>query len=72
MSAQMRAILESKRKARLRLAALPFTEKVALLEQLRDRTLAIAGNPLRRQTGPTVRNPWIVREGESGNRPDAR
>lgn len=50
MSAQMRAILASKQAARLRLAALPFTAKVALLEQLRDRNLAIAENPLRRRS----------------------
>ena len=49
MSEQMRKILESKRQARKRLAALPFAEKVKLLEQLRDRALAIAASPLKRQ-----------------------
>lgn len=31
------------------LAALPFAEKVKLLEQLRDRSLAIVASPLKRQ-----------------------
>ncbi|MCX6349560.1 MAG: hypothetical protein NTV79_08715 [Candidatus Aureabacteria bacterium] len=45
MNARMKAILKSKRAARRRLASLSFTEKVALLEKLRDRNLAIANNP---------------------------
>ena len=49
MSDRMRIILESKRATRHRLAALPFADKVKLLEQLRDRTLAIATSPLKRQ-----------------------
>ena len=48
MNDRMRNILESKREARQRLAALPFGEKVKLLEQLRDRSLAIAESPLKR------------------------
>ena len=43
----MRQILESKRRARERLAALSFTEKLAILEKLRERSLSIAANPLR-------------------------
>ncbi len=42
----MEIILESKRRERSRLAALPFSEKVGLLEIMRDRALAIASNPL--------------------------
>ena len=61
MNAQMRAILESKREARLRLAALPFTEKVALLEHLRDRSLAIADSPLYRQT--RLHRSWSAKNG---------
>ena len=49
MSDRMRKILESKRETRQRLAALPFADKMKLLEQLRDRTLAIAASPLKRQ-----------------------
>ena len=49
MSEQMRRILESKREARKRLAALPFADKVKLLEQLRDRSLAIAASPLKQR-----------------------
>ena len=50
MSDQMRKILESKRALRQRLSALPFADKVKLLEQLRDRTLAIAASPLKFQS----------------------
>jgi hypothetical protein len=49
MSEEMRKKLEGKAKARRRLAALTFAEKVKLLEQLRDRTLAIANSPLKRR-----------------------
>ena len=50
MSDWMRQVLESKRAMRKHLAALPFAEKLVLLEKLRDRTLAIAASPLRRQS----------------------
>jgi hypothetical protein len=49
MSEQMRRILESKRAMRRELAALPFAEKVKLLEQLRDRSLLIAASPLKQR-----------------------
>jgi len=49
MTEWMRAILESKRERRRQLSALPFSEKVKLLEKLRDRSLAIANSPLRRR-----------------------
>ena len=49
MSDWLRQILESKREMRQRLAALPFADKVKLLEQLRDRSLAIAASPLKRK-----------------------
>jgi len=45
----MRKILESKRAMGKQLAALPFTEKVTLLEVLRDRSLAIAASSLKRR-----------------------
>jgi hypothetical protein len=45
----MRRILESKRAMRRRLSSLPFSEKVKLLEQLRDRSLMIASSPLKRR-----------------------
>jgi hypothetical protein len=50
MTEWMRAILESKREMRRQLSALPFSEKVKLLEKLRDRSLAIAESPLRRRS----------------------
>ena len=49
MSDWMRRILESKRETRRRLAALPFSEKLILLEKFRDRSLLIASSPLRQQ-----------------------
>lgn len=48
MTGWIRQILESKRAARQQLSALPFAEKIKILEKLRDRSLAIAQNPLRR------------------------
>jgi len=42
MTDWMRKVLESKRAARQRLQQLPFSEKLKLLEKLRDRTLLIA------------------------------
>ena len=56
MSAQMRSILKSKRVMRSQLQALPFSEKIELLEKLRDRCLAIADNPLHRRKSSTVGN----------------
>jgi hypothetical protein len=52
MSDYMRKVLESKRQARKRLAELPFAQKLILLEKLRDRSLLIAANPLRRRHQP--------------------
>ncbi len=49
MSHWMRQVLESKRAMRKRLRELSFSEKVKLLEKLRDRSLAIAQSLLRRQ-----------------------
>ena len=46
MSEWMKQMLESKRAMRTRLAALPFSEKIKLLEKLRDRSLLIAASPL--------------------------
>jgi hypothetical protein len=42
MTEWMRNILESKQAARRRLQQLPFSEKIKLLEKLRDRSLMIA------------------------------
>lgn len=49
MSEWMRKVLESKRQMRKQIATLPFSEKIKILEKLRDRSLAIASNPLRRR-----------------------
>lgn len=45
----MHRVLESKRQMRKDNAALPFSEKIKILEKLRDRSLAIASNPLRQR-----------------------
>ncbi len=55
MSDLMRKVLESKRAARERRQALPFSEKLKLLEKLRDRSLAIAQSPLRKRVGKASR-----------------
>ena len=52
MSGWIRPVLESKRAARQRLQSLPFSEKLKLLEKLRERSLAIARSPLRRRQHP--------------------
>jgi len=46
MNQRMKSVLESKRQERAHLRALPLNEKIAILERLRDRALAIAGSPL--------------------------
>ena len=48
MTAQLQQILESKRSMRRQLAALSFSEKVKILERLRDRSLLPAASLLRR------------------------
>jgi hypothetical protein len=50
MSEWMRKVLESKRAMRQRLRELPFSEKIKILEKLRDRSLAIARNPRRQES----------------------
>ena len=49
MSDFMRRVLESKRETRKCLAALPFSEKLILLEKLRDRSVLLASTPLRQR-----------------------
>ena len=67
MSDWMLKVLESKRAMRQRLRALSFSEKLKLLEKLRDRSLAIARNPLRKDrsivaaTTALARGPNAVR-----------
>jgi hypothetical protein len=45
-------VLEDKRATRQRLRGLPFSEKIKILEKLRERSLALAKNPLRRRKTP--------------------
>ena len=68
MNAQMQRILAGKQAERARLAALPFAEKLAILEQLRDRTLAVASSALYRTRGTQGGRAWLVRETASPGR----
>jgi hypothetical protein len=43
--------LTSKKKMRKRLAALSFSEKIKVLEKLRDQSLSLAASGLRRRAG---------------------
>jgi hypothetical protein len=45
----MDKILVGKRASRRRLAALPFAQKLVLVEKMRDRSRLIAASPLRRR-----------------------
>ncbi len=49
MSELMDKIMAAKERERKRLAAFPFSEKVAILEKLRDRSLLIAKSKLRQK-----------------------
>lgn len=49
MNDLMQKVTDSKRATRRQLAALPFAEKLRLLERLRDRALAIEASPLKRR-----------------------
>lgn len=49
MNDLLRKILEDKRTTRQLRRELPFSEKIKILEKLRERSLAIAKNPLQRQ-----------------------
>jgi len=61
--ALLEKIIEGKKKMRKRMAALSFTEKIKILEQLRDRERAIAAAGLRRR--PTKDAGAKKPEGES-------
>jgi hypothetical protein len=49
MSKWMQNLLRSKRAMRRRLTALPFSTKLTMLAALRERSLALAANPLRQR-----------------------
>ena len=55
MNPAMRQILESKRRFRRQLAERSFSEKLAILEKLRERSLAIAASPLRARVVSSAR-----------------
>lgn len=66
MNEQMKAILESKRRERGRLAALPFSGKIPLLEKLRDRAMTIGGSALYQAHGSHAGRALILRETAPG------
>jgi len=49
MTELMKKILAGKRESRKRLAALPFAEKLLLVEKMRNRSRLIASSPLRKR-----------------------
>ena len=57
MEPWMQKIIESKGAARKKNADLPFSEKIKILEKLRDRSRLLAANPLRydKKTSPEAR-----------------
>jgi|CXWL01.1.fsa_nt_gi hypothetical protein len=55
MNPAMRQILESKRRFRRQVAERSFSEKLLILEKLRERSLAIAASPLRSQADSSTR-----------------
>ena len=57
MSELMERILAGKRESRKQLAALPFAQKLALVEKMRDRSLLIAASSLRRRQPPRPPQP---------------
>jgi hypothetical protein len=62
-SKELRLIEDSKSAMRRRLAALPFAEKLRILDELRDRSLALSANPLRRLQSHSTRESRALRFG---------
>lgn len=50
-------LIEGKKEMCKRLAALSFSEKIKILEKLRDRSLALAASGLRVKTSKVANNP---------------
>ena len=65
MSIDMRRVEESKRQMRRRLAALPFAEKLRLVEALRDRSLELGANPLRQRRPRSALHTLSASDGET-------
>ena len=57
MTELMEKILAGKRESRKHLAGLPFAQKLALVEKMRDRSLLIASSSLRRQARRPIAPP---------------
>lgn len=53
MNALFKRIVTAKAASRRDLAALPFADKLRILDRLRERSLLIAANPLRQRRGKT-------------------
>jgi hypothetical protein len=57
LSSVRQKILSGKRESRRQLAALPFAQKLILLEKLRDRSLLVASSSLRQKWQAAHRKP---------------
>ena len=57
MSPLMQQILANKEKARRQMANLPFPEKIAIVEKLRERNRTLAKNRFRSRQNPSPSKP---------------
>jgi hypothetical protein len=68
MNKTLKTLLKGKQAARQKLIALPYGEKLALVEKLRDRSVLIASSPLRRPAIKAVSEPGRAnREGKGAH-----
>lgn len=58
MSPLMQQILANKEKARRQMANLPFPEKIAIVEKLRERNRTLAKNRFRSRQNPSSSKPF--------------
>ena len=68
MNDHLRKVIEAKEEARRMQQQLSFTEKIKLLEKLRDRSLAIARSPLGRRYRTTSRAALIGKDRHAPSR----
>ena len=72
MSDLMDRILADKAKTRKELAALPFDEKLTIMEKIRERSALLAENSLRKQSFPTTPVVVVSGSGEVASGLDVR
>lgn len=71
MSELMNKILADKIKTRKQLAALPFEEKLAIMEKIRQRSTMLAESPLRKQMPPVTTSVVVAGGAVVSSGPDA-